>query len=323
MAEKYMNFPGDLKALMMEEQAGLGKQGTLNLRTLTAGSTQYEDVVKALKVMDLDEEGLTSGKGKSSFMAGAASYEVDAEDAFDELEDKSLASEDVQDILAEIEGLNLVEDEAMDVLASLEKEKRSWRENKKLKLARRKDRRHFSGKPTGHYDRGGHGISTEQLKRVSRCSNCGDRGHWVEDCDKPYRSKKDRLAQEASAKKGKDRAVAEESDQPPLSFWEDLAQTMRRKEQRLWLRPSVEWPSLTMWTRFWRSTPWPSNVCVWHSRSLFDTLAVETASSSVFRPSTVKRLARLYFALDCETAWSSVFRSPLSRANYIHHHDAI
>ena len=206
MAEKYMSFPGDLKALMMEEQAGLGKQGTLNLRTLTAGSTQYEDVVKALKVMDLDEEGLTSGKGKPSFMAGAASYEVDAEDAMNELEDKSLASEDVQDILAEIEGLNLVEDEAMDVLASLEKEKRSWKENKKLKLARRKDRRHFSGKPTGHYDRGGHSISTEQLKRVSRCSNCGDRGHWAEDCDKPYRSKKDRLAQEASAKKGKDRA---------------------------------------------------------------------------------------------------------------------
>ena len=206
MAEKYMSFPGDLKALMMEEQAGLGKQGTLNLRTLTSGSTQYEDVVRALKVMDLDEEGLTAtGRGKSSFVAQTSAPEMDLEDASVDFEDQSIKSEEVRDILAEIDELDLQEDEATEVLASMEREKRSWKENKKLKLARKKDRRHFSGKPGGSGERRQTGISVDQLKKVSRCSNCGEKGHWAEDCSKPYRSKKERLAQEAGARKGKDK----------------------------------------------------------------------------------------------------------------------
>ena len=40
---------------------------------------------------------------------------------------------------------------------------------------------------------------------MSRRSNCGEKGHWAEDCSKPYRSKKERLAQEAGARKGKDK----------------------------------------------------------------------------------------------------------------------
>ena len=168
MAEKYMSFPGDLKALMMEEQAGLGKQGTLNLRTLTSGSTQYEDVVRALKVMDmdLDEEGLTStGSGKSSFIAQTSAPEIDLEGTSVDFEDQSIKSEEVRDILAEIDELDLQEDEATEVLASMEREKRSWKENKKLKLARKKDRRHFSGKPSGSGERRQTGISVDQLKK--------------------------------------------------------------------------------------------------------------------------------------------------------------
>ena len=38
----------------------------------------------------------------------------------------------------------------------------------------------------------------EALKKVSSCSNCGDCGHWAEDCKKPYRSKAERLEQERS-----------------------------------------------------------------------------------------------------------------------------
>ena len=200
MAEKYMPLPGDLKALMLEEQASLGKQGTMNLRTLTSGSNKYEDVVKALKVLDLDEEGFTANKGKPAGFVGHAHRDsgmAPAEDSGEE-EIESLGSEDVQDILAEVEKLDLAEEEAMEVFLALEKEKKSWKENRKLKMARKRDRRHFAGKPAGIERRPR--LSTEQLKRVSRCSNCGEKGHWAEDCSRPYRSKADRLAQEAKKK---------------------------------------------------------------------------------------------------------------------------
>ena len=200
MAEKYMPLPGDLKALMLEEQASLGKQGTMNLRTLTSGSNEYEDVVKALKVLDLDEEGFTANKGKPAGFVGHAHRDsgmAPAEDSGEE-EIESLGSEDVQDILAEVEKLDLAEEEAMEVFLALEKEKKSWKENRKLKMARKRDRRHFAGKPAGIERRPR--LSTEQLKRVSRCSNCGEKGHWAEDCSRPYRSKADRLAQEAKKK---------------------------------------------------------------------------------------------------------------------------
>ena len=196
MAEKYLALPGDLKAMMLEEQASLGRQGTMNLRTLTSGSSRYEDVVKALRVLDMDEEGFTATKGRPTGFVAHTRAEAEAAPAEDTGEEdaESLGSEDVQDILAEVEKMDLAEDEAMEVFLALEKEKKTWKENKKLKMARRKDRRHFAGKPSG--DRRPR-LSTEQLKKVSRCSNCGEKGHWAEDCSKPYRSKADRLAQEA------------------------------------------------------------------------------------------------------------------------------
>ena len=44
---------------------------------------------------------------------------------------------------SEIEKLDLEEHAAMEVFVALEKERRSWKENKKLKLVQKKDRRHF------------------------------------------------------------------------------------------------------------------------------------------------------------------------------------
>ena len=98
------------------------------------------------------------------------------------------------------------EDIPVEVFVALEKEKRSWKENKKLKMAQRKDRRHFSDRTTRPYGagrpKGKRGFNVDAIKKVSRCSNCGDRGHWAEDCKKPYRSKADRLEQEKQAKGG-------------------------------------------------------------------------------------------------------------------------
>lgn len=207
MAEKYLQIPDDLKGIMLEEHANLSKQAMLNLRTLTGESNDYRMVSQALKVLDLEEESL-SHKGKSTnFPAFEESFAAEAQEDDDDV--SSLATQDQEDILVEIEKMDLEEKVAVEVFVALEKEKRSWKENKKLKLAQRKDRRHFADRSTRPYgasrQKGRRGMNVEAIKKVSRCSNCGERGHWAEDCKKPYRSKADRLEQEKQAKGGNNR----------------------------------------------------------------------------------------------------------------------
>ena len=204
MAERYMVIPEELKGIMLEEHAGLGKQGTKNLRTLTGGATDYTSVSRALKILDLEEESIMS-KGKSSHFVGVTEESNPGDESEGE---SSLASEDEKAILAELEKLDLDEGAALEVFVTLEKEKRTWKENKKLKLAQKKDRRHFSDRGSRPYaskfnQKGKRGFNLDAIKKVSRCSNCGDRGHWAEDCQKPYRSKAERLEQERQSGGGK------------------------------------------------------------------------------------------------------------------------
>ena len=211
MAERYVSIPSDLKAILMEENAALGKQGVMNLRTLTSGAGDFDTVVKALKVLDTEEEGITSKTKGTHFSSSAAagSEDVPREDFLaEDSEDSAIGSQDWREIVNEVEKMDLDEHQVTEVFMAMEKEKRTWKENKKLKLARRKDRRHFSGgyKKGEGRDRGGPNISVDQMKRISRCSNCGDKGHWAEDCVKPYRSKADRLAQEGAAKNKGDKS---------------------------------------------------------------------------------------------------------------------
>lgn len=116
-------------------------------------------------------------KGKNSHFVGIA--EEDAADRESEVE-FSLASEDEKAILAELDKLDLDENSALEIFVSLEKEKRTWKENKKLKLAQRKDRRHFSDKSSRPYPYKSHqgqeglqcgrhqeGFSMQQLWRMS------------------------------------------------------------------------------------------------------------------------------------------------------------
>ena len=208
MAEQYLPIPAELKGMMLEEQAGLGKQGALSLRTLTGGQTDFQAVAQALKVLDLEEESLTH-KGKTSHFVGMAQGDHEEDDDQEDDDVSTLNEEDENDILAEIEKLDLDEHKAMEVFVTLEKEKRTWKENKKLKLAQKKDRRHFTDRESRPFSKGyggrgrsKKGMNTDALRKVSRCGNCGDRGHWAEDCRKPYRSKAERLEQERNGSKG-------------------------------------------------------------------------------------------------------------------------
>lgn len=180
-ASRFIELPDDVKAFMLEEQAGLTKQGVQNLRTITGGRTSYEAVRKALQVLDVEGESITR-PGKTSYFhdEGVVAEEQDSEN-FDI---------DVENVFMAIEELQIDEDEAMSFLESWNAHppRRTWAQNKILKAARRKDRRHFDdassrpARPSNHRN-----LSREELKKITKCKNCGLVGHWREDCTAPSR----------------------------------------------------------------------------------------------------------------------------------------
>lgn len=92
------------------------------------------------------------------------------------------------------------EEQVMSFLALWEAgKKRTWSENKQLKAARKKDRRHFDDKdsrpdrPTPRRR-----LPVAELKKITRCSNCD----WREGCTRPYRSKSEREKSEHSSTPG-------------------------------------------------------------------------------------------------------------------------
>ena len=100
----------------------------------------------------------------------------------------------------ELSNQDLDEDEALAFLQQSGTKRRTWAENKQLKAARKKDRRHFDDK-SQRPDKppNQRRLPISELKRITRCSNCGEKGHWKEDCVKPYRSRASREKVEKGA----------------------------------------------------------------------------------------------------------------------------
>ena len=116
----------------------------------------------------------------------------------------------------ELAGLDLDEEEAAEVFAVLEQRRRTWSENKKLKQALRKDRSGVmagssSSPPVSQSAGGGAAVSSlnkgsgrkrmsiAELKLISRCANCGQKGHWRAECKNPYKPREGPKAASASA----------------------------------------------------------------------------------------------------------------------------
>ncbi len=180
-ADRFLSLPDELKAFMLEEQSGLTAQGIQNLRVLTGGRHSYDDVRKALRIMDTEDESLFKANKKSNFFLA----EDDVTEEHDSEED-----DDADEIFLAIENEDMTEDAVMSFLADWDskKKKRTWAESKQLKAARRKDRRHFedpgerAGKPRNRRN-----LSTAELKKITRCANCLQKGHWHEECKNPYK----------------------------------------------------------------------------------------------------------------------------------------
>ena len=188
-AEKYMTLPDDLKAFMLEEQSGLNRQGVQNLRVLTGGKHNYSEVQQALKVLDTEEESIFKTNSKTShYLETGVTDDTSGATYF---QDKEIASdsEDDEDLMFfAIEETDLHEGEALSFIADWVNKKRTWKENRQWKASRKKDRRHFDSRESrARRPEGQRRLSVEELKKVTRCSNCHQKGHWREDCTQPLR----------------------------------------------------------------------------------------------------------------------------------------
>ena len=72
--------------------------------------------------------------------------------------------------------------------------RRTWSEARQLKRDKARDRDHFDSrrkKTTGspRPKAGRRKISIDELKKTTKCANCGEKGHWKKECKNPYRPK--------------------------------------------------------------------------------------------------------------------------------------
>ena len=209
---------------MLKEGARLSKQ-TLN--TLLNGSTELDDVARALSVLDVEsQEGIIKAVVKlvaHSFMeVGTFSENQRCEEETeepneqpDEEEERCSPLEETMAAswIAQIGDESLSETEAVDHFISMnEQRKRIWAQAQELKKAARKDRGFFSSRTTVRNRANGswqlrqstHRSSTSmdvdgtpkdlraRLRREKRCFRCKKEGHWKAEC--PEKQDKDGTA---------------------------------------------------------------------------------------------------------------------------------
>jgi ribosomal protein L32 len=171
-----LQLPPKYRAILLEEGASLAPQGEQNLRTLTGGVLSYEGVSKALRDMDVARERMTVPPtgGLKNFMAEPEDEEIGEQGS------EGIDTEDENMILAEIDGQDVGEYEVPEILAVLQEQKKSMKSDSAA-----------SGRPSGASDKKGYGgrkrLSVDQLKLVTKCGNCGEKGHWHKECSKPHR----------------------------------------------------------------------------------------------------------------------------------------
>jgi len=193
-------LPSDVQGRMLIEGARLSHQNEQNLKTLLAARTDVASVTEALQKLDIPKQNYLKQGPRVYVEHGADS------------DDESVNTEEEAEILATIDEQDLDECEGRQVLAAIEQQrKRTWQESQKLKQAMRKDRKFFETRDVQRgvgkqgRIRSKKRLTKEQLMQITRCSNCGERGHWAESCSKPYRSREDREADEkgGTGQKGK------------------------------------------------------------------------------------------------------------------------
>eukprot|EP00959_Pyramimonas_sp_CCMP1952_P021804 458959-Pyramimonas_sp.AAC.1 len=175
----------------------LSAQNKINLRTIMGSDKSAAAVKRALLELDVVEENALPTPATST----ARTYRVGSDLDDDEcgicgLYEAEFDEDELNVILVALDEQDLDEDQIVQAFGetTAPQRRRTWQESKQLKNAKRLDRDFFDRRRADGRTKK---VTRDDFKRRSRCSNCGERGHWREDCRKPFRSKSDRLKAEA------------------------------------------------------------------------------------------------------------------------------
>ena len=210
---------------VLKEGARLTKQSEQNLNTLLNGSTELDDVVRALNMLDVEsQEGIIKAAVKPvvhSFMEtrkfiGNQPCEGETDEPNDQSDEEEeelcppLEQTMAASWIAQIGEEGLSETEAVDsFIAMNEQRKRTWAQAQELKKAARKDRGFFSSRtgvrnrangsrqlrqPTSRSSTPMDGDGTPKdlrtrLRRENRCFRCKKKGHWKAECPEKQHNK--------------------------------------------------------------------------------------------------------------------------------------
>jgi hypothetical protein len=186
-----VKFPDRAKALMLPEGAKLSQEGEQNARSMAKGSWDYGEVMKALTAMDVTKSPTTTTSAPASGKTYAAALEDEDDDSEDDQADEGLTASDIEVLVAELAEQELDELEIAETWAALEeKKRRTWKEGKAIKREMKKNRKFY-----GVEDKSGarparrRQMPIDELEKISKCTNCGEQGHWHKERTKPHRPK--------------------------------------------------------------------------------------------------------------------------------------
>ena len=152
-AERFgLSLPDAVQARYYEEGAQLTKQNRINLRTLMNGDKTVAAVRRALQELDVAEKSVLPQKPASTAKSFPA--ELDGWDSDSDQDDEALdlfevefPEEDVTVFLGVLDDKDLYEDEGYQVFMEMaSKRRRTWKESRQMKAARKVDREFFDRK---------------------------------------------------------------------------------------------------------------------------------------------------------------------------------
>ena len=162
-AAALVTMPTTTWGAVLKEGARLSKQSEQNLNTLSNGSTEFDDVARALNMLDVESQEGIIHQGKpvvhSLMEAGRFSENLPCKEEREEPDEQSGEEEEEHCLpleetmaaswIAQIGEEGLSGTEAVDsFIAMNEQRKRTWAQAQELKKAARKDRGFFSSRTT-------------------------------------------------------------------------------------------------------------------------------------------------------------------------------
>mmetsp|Transcript_26010 Transcript_26010/g.41291 ORF Transcript_26010/g.41291 Transcript_26010/m.41291 type:complete len:660 (+) Transcript_26010:105-2084(+) len=202
-------IPSVCLGVLTKHGAKLSDATLQNFKTLSRGSLQHDEVCSALRTVDtsrgtplIKAEMVLNKSAASQYRAdrGTIYIENSVEDEVpvstaepSEADASDSDSEyDPKEILSLVAEADVSEDQVNHALMEIKKErnqlrKKTWPENKSLKRQIKKDRGFSARTPGQSSSRSGASrpfkkLSIDQLKLVTRCGKCGEKGHWHKEC---------------------------------------------------------------------------------------------------------------------------------------------